>query len=555
MGHRHAASSSMHSAGLSSHQRRRRNVDKLSALQILRKTRELRFNLRNHRPCPRSNCRPRMHEMTCRQSVRMPAAGAIAALVAAAVAVVSPAVQAQAKWDLPTAYPATNFHTENIIQFAATSTRPPTASSRSRCIRMPRCSRRRRSSAPSRAGRRRPARSCWSTSRTSGRCSASTASRSSPTATRVAASSTRRRSRRWRRSSAKQGMMLLYTVPWPPQGIYAKKPLNGVADMKGLKWRAYSPATARIAELVGAQPVTVQAAELTQALATGVVDSYMSSGLHRLRLQDLRAHQVLVRHPGLAAEERGHRQRKPRSRRSTSRRRKRCSRPPPPPRSAAGSCPRRRTAGTSTQLKGKGMTIVKPTDQLKARAAARSASTMLADWQKKAGAEGKAVDRQLSANSICPALRAPPARPALRRRGLARGGVHLRDLRRHDRRVGHAQFGMPTGGSDDIVALVAARRPASSRWRTPSATATSCGSTLLLDALPGAPARQLEIVALAIATAVRRLSGLVRRRTSSTKLGFPRHGQRLIAIPLWIPQSSFVARHAPAARRAASTSW
>ena len=48
--------------------------------------------------------------------------------------------------------------------------------------------------------------------------------------------------------------------------------------MKGLKWRAYSPATARIAELVSAQPVTVQAAEVTQALATGVVDSMMTSG-------------------------------------------------------------------------------------------------------------------------------------------------------------------------------------------------------------------------------------------------------------------------------------
>jgi TRAP-type C4-dicarboxylate transport system substrate-binding protein len=48
--------------------------------------------------------------------------------------------------------------------------------------------------------------------------------------------------------------------------------------MKGLKWRAYSPATAKIAELVSAQPVTIQAAELSQALATGIVDSYMSSG-------------------------------------------------------------------------------------------------------------------------------------------------------------------------------------------------------------------------------------------------------------------------------------
>jgi len=75
-----------------------------------------------------------------------------------------------------------------------------------------------------------------------------------------------------------QGMMLLYAVPWPPQGIYVKKPINSGADLKGVKWRAYSPAPARIAELVGAQPVTVQASELSQAMATGVIESYMSSG-------------------------------------------------------------------------------------------------------------------------------------------------------------------------------------------------------------------------------------------------------------------------------------
>ena len=76
----------------------------------------------------------------------------------------------------------------------------------------------------------------------------------------------------------KQGMKLLFSVPWPPQGIHAKKEVNSVADLRGIKWRAYSPATAKIAELIGAQPVTIQAAELSQALATGVVESYMSSG-------------------------------------------------------------------------------------------------------------------------------------------------------------------------------------------------------------------------------------------------------------------------------------
>jgi TRAP-type C4-dicarboxylate transport system substrate-binding protein len=76
---------------------------------------------------------------------------------------------------------------------------------------------------------------------------------------------------------ASQGLMLLFAVPWAPQGIYAKKDINSVDDMKGLKWRAYNVGTARIGELVGAQVVTVQAAELAQALATGVVNSFITS--------------------------------------------------------------------------------------------------------------------------------------------------------------------------------------------------------------------------------------------------------------------------------------
>src|SRR5690606_4682908 len=76
---------------------------------------------------------------------------------------------------------------------------------------------------------------------------------------------------------ASQGMMLLYAVAWPPQAISANKELNRGEDLKGLKWRACSPVTAKSAELVGAQPVTLQQAELGQAMATGVIDSYMSS--------------------------------------------------------------------------------------------------------------------------------------------------------------------------------------------------------------------------------------------------------------------------------------
>ena len=77
---------------------------------------------------------------------------------------------------------------------------------------------------------------------------------------------------------ASQGLMLLFAVPWPPQGIFAKKDINTVEDLKGVKWRAYNVGTSRIAELVGAQAVTVQAADLPQALATGVVTTFMTSG-------------------------------------------------------------------------------------------------------------------------------------------------------------------------------------------------------------------------------------------------------------------------------------
>ncbi len=61
-------------------------------------------------------------------------------------------------------------------------------------------------------------------------------------------------------------------------GLYAKKEVNSTADMKGMKFRAYNRGTSRIAELTGAQPITIQAAELSQALATGKVDSFISSG-------------------------------------------------------------------------------------------------------------------------------------------------------------------------------------------------------------------------------------------------------------------------------------
>ena len=188
---------------------------------------------------------------------------------------------------------------------------------------------------------------------------------------------------------AEQGMMLLYAVAWPPQGIYVKKPINSAADLKGVKWRAYSPATSRIAELVGAQPVTVQAAELSQAMATGVVESYMSSGatgfdtktfehiknyydtqawlpknaviIHKRSFDALdKSSQDAVLKAGAEAETRG------------------------------WAMSRKVNTESLDKLKANGMTIHQPSALLKADMV-KVGDTMLKEWLAKAGPEGNAL--------------------------------------------------------------------------------------------------------------------------------------------------------------------
>ncbi len=188
---------------------------------------------------------------------------------------------------------------------------------------------------------------------------------------------------------AADGMALLYAVPWPPQGIYVKKPINSGADLKGVKWRAYSPATARIAELVGAQPVTVQAAELSQAMATGVVESYMSSGStgvdtktyeHLKYWYDTQAwlpkNAVLVNKKAFDA----------------------LDKPTQDALLKAGAdaevrgwaASKRVNTESTDKLKANGMNIVAPSAALKADMA-KVGDTMLKEWLDKAGPEGKGL--------------------------------------------------------------------------------------------------------------------------------------------------------------------
>ena len=74
-----------------------------------------------------------------------------------------------------------------------------------------------------------------------------------------------------------RGLTLLYSVPWPGQGIYTKEPLRSVDDLKGTKFRTYSPLTARLAELLGASPTVIQVPEIPQMFATGAVQAMITS--------------------------------------------------------------------------------------------------------------------------------------------------------------------------------------------------------------------------------------------------------------------------------------
>jgi TRAP-type C4-dicarboxylate transport system substrate-binding protein len=188
---------------------------------------------------------------------------------------------------------------------------------------------------------------------------------------------------------AKQGMMLLYTVPWPPQGIYTNRALNSVNDMKGLKWRAYSPATAKIAELVGAQPMTVQAAEVSQALATGVIDSYMSSGAtgfdsktyeHIKNWYDTQAwlpkNAVIVNKKAFDALDKSTQAAVTKAAAEAEARGWKVS--------------EEKNRWYLDQLKQKGMNIAKPSEQLTADLR-KVGNHMLAEWLRKAGSDGRKV--------------------------------------------------------------------------------------------------------------------------------------------------------------------
>ncbi|MBS7807206.1 TRAP transporter substrate-binding protein [Variovorax sp. PCZ-1] len=309
------------------------------------------------------------------------------ALLVSLSAMAAGSALAQVKWDLPSAYPATNFHTENLVQFAKDV---DTATSGKLKITV------------------HPGASLFKAQEIKRAVQSNQAQLGEVLLANLAnewqiygadglpflADSYDEAAKLWKvqkpmieKKLGEQGMSVLYSVPWPPQGLYSKKPINSGADLKGYKWRAYSPATARMAELLGAQPVTVQAAEVSQAFATGVADSMMSSGstgwdakLHETVKQwyDLQAwlpkNAVIVNKAAFDALD-------------------------APTKAAVlkaaadaevrGFAASKKANGeTLDKLKGGGMQILQPSAALKADMK-KIGDTMIKEWLEKAGPEGK----------------------------------------------------------------------------------------------------------------------------------------------------------------------
>jgi len=309
-------------------------------------------------------------------------------LFALGVASALPAA-AQTKWDMPTAYPANNFHTENIQQFASDVEKATggklkiTVHSNASLFKAPEIKR-----------------AVQGGQAQIGEILLVNFENEDPfyglDGIPFLATSYNDSMKLYRASKetlegkfAKQGMKLLYTVAWPPQGIYTNRSLASGADMKGLKWRAYSPATSKIAELVGAQPVTVQAAEVSQALATGVIDSYMSSGATGFdsktyesikTFYDTQAwlpkNAVIVNKKAFDALDKPSQQALLKAAADAEARGWKAS--------------EEKNGWYLDQLKQKGMSIVKPSETLTADLR-KVGNFMLAEWLKKTGDDGKKV--------------------------------------------------------------------------------------------------------------------------------------------------------------------
>src|SRR5204862_19603 len=185
--------------------------------------------------------------------------------------------QAQTKWDMPTPYPDGNFHTKNVRQFAEDIAKATGGKlsiqvhSNGSLIKHPEIKR-----------------AVQTGQVPVGEVLISVLSNESPLfafdSNPFLANSYAKEHKLWDAARPHivkrldgQGIELLYSVPWPPQGLYTKKEIHSLGDLKGTKFRTYSPTTSRFAERVGAIPTTIQVPDIPQAFRTGLVYAMITS--------------------------------------------------------------------------------------------------------------------------------------------------------------------------------------------------------------------------------------------------------------------------------------
>ena len=186
-----------------------------------------------------------------------------------------------------------------------------------------------------------------------------------------------------------RGLRLLFSVAWPGQGIYTRSPLKSVDDLKGTKFRTYSPQTARLAELLGASPTVVQVPDIPQMFATGAVQAMITSSATGTSTKAWEYVKNYYRtnafHPKnvVVVNERAF-QRLPDGVKKAVL-------------AAAADAEKRgwefgkqREQSADRELAANGMTLHEPDAAMRA-AYRKVGDTMLAEWQKSAGADGAAI--------------------------------------------------------------------------------------------------------------------------------------------------------------------
>ncbi len=199
---------------------------------------------------------------------------AVSAIVAFAAA---PTISSAATWDMPTPYPTTTFHTQNIVQFAEDVQKATGGKleikvhSAGSLFKHPEIKNAVR-------GGQVPIGEFF-LSRLSNEHAVFGADSQPFLATNYEDAA-----KLWKAQQEvikglldKQGLMALFSVPWPPQGLYTKKEITSVADLKGIKFRAYNATLEKFAKKVGAAPTQVEVPDIPQAFATGRVEAMITS--------------------------------------------------------------------------------------------------------------------------------------------------------------------------------------------------------------------------------------------------------------------------------------